>query len=122
LLRIEDTDTKRNTPTATAQVISDLRWLGIDWDEGPEVGGPNGPYMQSERREIYEKYIKQLIEHGKAYYCFETAEELTAMREESSAEKKKSEVSAAGGISDGRGDGKGEGGRQRCDSTFCCAG
>ena len=88
LLRIEDTDTKRNTPTATAQVISDLRWLGIDWDEGPEVGGPNGPYMQSERRQIYEKYIKQLIEQGKAYYCFETTEELTAMREEASAQKK----------------------------------
>jgi len=88
LLRIEDTDTKRNTPTATAQVISDLRWLGIDWDEGPEVGGPNGPYMQSERREIYEKYIRQLIEEGTAYYCFETAEELAAMREEASAQKK----------------------------------
>jgi glutamyl/glutaminyl-tRNA synthetase len=88
LLRIEDTDTKRNTPTAMAQVISDLRWLGIDWDEGPEVGGPNGPYMQSERREIYEKYIRQLIEEGKAYYCFETTEELTAMREEASAQKK----------------------------------
>ena len=88
LLRIEDTDTKRNTPTATAQVISDLRWLGIDWDEGPEVGGPNGPYMQSERREIYEKYIRQLIEEGKAYYCFETTEELAAMREEASAQKK----------------------------------
>ena len=88
LLRIEDTDMKRNTPTATAQVISDLRWLGIDWDEGPEVGGPNGPYMQSERREIYEKYIRQLIEQEKAYYCFETSEELAAMREEASAEKK----------------------------------
>ena len=88
LLRIEDTDTKRNTPTAMAQVISDLRWLGIDWDEGPEVGGPNGPYMQSERRQIYEKYIRQLIEDGKAYYCFETSAELATMREEASAEKK----------------------------------
>ncbi|MHC5082797.1 MAG: glutamate--tRNA ligase family protein, partial [Planctomycetota bacterium] len=62
LLRIEDTDMKRNTPTAAQQVMDDLRWLGIDWDEGPEVGGPNGPYKQSERRDIYDKYLKQLID------------------------------------------------------------
>ena len=49
ILRIEDTDLKRNTPTAMQQVINDLRWLGIEWDEGPEVGGPNGPYLQSQR-------------------------------------------------------------------------
>ncbi|MCK4958559.1 MAG: glutamate--tRNA ligase, partial [Planctomycetes bacterium] len=59
ILRIEDTDQKRNTPAATMQVMADLRWLGIDWDEGPEVGGPNGPYFQSERRDIYDKYIQQ---------------------------------------------------------------
>ena len=87
ILRIEDTDRKRNTPTATQQVIDDLRWLGIDWDEGPDVGGPNGPYLQSERREIYDKYVKQLLDEGKAYCCFETAQELQAMREEAAARK-----------------------------------
>ena len=87
LLRIEDTDVKRNTPTAMRQVIEDLRWLGIDWDEGPEVGGPNGPYLQSQRRDIYDKYVKKLVEEGKAYYCFDTAAELAAMREEAEGEK-----------------------------------
>lgn len=88
ILRIEDTDQKRNTPSATQQVIDDLRWLGIDWDEGPDVGGPHGPYLQSERRDIYDKYLKQLLEAGKAYYCFDTTEELQAMREEAQRQKK----------------------------------
>jgi glutamyl/glutaminyl-tRNA synthetase len=82
LLRIEDTDQKRNTPTATAQVMQDLRWLGITWDQGPEVGGPHGPYLQSQRTEIYDRYIKQLVDQGKAYYCLESVEELAALREE----------------------------------------
>ena len=88
ILRIEDTDQKRNTPTAIGQVIEDLRWLGIVWDEGPEVGGPNGPYLQSERREIYDKYIKQLLDEKKAYYCFDTPDELQAMRKQAEAQKK----------------------------------
>jgi len=88
ILRIEDTDLKRNTSTAMQQVMADLRWLGIDWDEGPEVGGPNGPYLQSERRDIYDRYIKQLLDEQKAYYCFDTPEELAAMRDEASARKK----------------------------------
>jgi glutamyl/glutaminyl-tRNA synthetase len=88
LLRIEDTDQKRNTPTAAQQVMTDLRWLGIDWDEGPEVGGPNGPYRQSERLDLYDKYIKQLLDEGKAYYCFETTEELDALRKEAEKQKK----------------------------------
>ena len=87
LLRIEDTDTKRNTPTAMQQVINDLRWLGIDWDEGPEVGGPHGPYLQSERRDIYDNYIRQLLDAGKAYYCFDTAEELGTLRQKAEADK-----------------------------------
>ncbi|MBE0535827.1 MAG: glutamate--tRNA ligase [Phycisphaerae bacterium] len=87
ILRIEDTDLKRNTPTAMQQVIDDLRWLGIDWDEGPEVGGPNGPYLQSQRRDIYDRYIRQLLDEGKAYYCFETTEELGALREEAAGGK-----------------------------------
>jgi glutamyl/glutaminyl-tRNA synthetase len=87
LLRIEDTDQKRNTPTATQQVIKDLKWLGITWDEGPEVGGPNGPYAQSDRLDIYEKYIQQLLDEGKAYYCFDTTEELDARRKEAEVKK-----------------------------------
>lgn len=87
ILRIEDTDQKRNTPTAMQQVIDDLRWLGIDWDEGPEVGGPNGPYLQSQRKDIYEKYIKKLLDDKKAYYCFETQEELNALRKKAEAER-----------------------------------
>lgn len=87
LLRIEDTDLKRNTPTAMQQVLDDLRWLGIDWDEGPDVGGPHGPYLQSERREIYDKYIQQLLDAGKAYYCFDTTDELLALRDKAEANK-----------------------------------
>ena len=88
ILRIEDTDQKRNTPTATQQVMDDLRWLGIQWDEGPEVGGPNGPYLQSQRRDIYDKYIKQLVDEKKAYYCFDTPEGLDELRKEAEAQKK----------------------------------
>ena len=64
ILRIEDTDLKRNTPTAAKQVMQDLRWLGIEWDEGPEVGGPNGPYLQSQRLDIYNRYVRQLLDAG----------------------------------------------------------
>jgi glutamyl/glutaminyl-tRNA synthetase len=88
ILRIEDTDLKRNTPTATKQVMDDLRWLGIDWNEGPEVGGPNGPYFQSQRMDFYDKYVKKLIDEQKAYYCFDTPEKLEAMRKEAQTQKK----------------------------------
>lgn len=87
LLRIEDTDLKRNTPTATRQVLADLRWLGIDWDEGPEVDGPNGPYFQSQRKEIYHHYVQKLIAEKKAYYCFDTPEEIENLRKEAEAKK-----------------------------------
>jgi len=80
ILRIEDTDQKRNTPTATQQVMDDLHWLGIDWDEGPEVGGPNEPYFQSQRMNFYHKYVQKLLDEQKAYYCFDTEEELDALR------------------------------------------
>src|SRR3989304_3705001 len=86
ILRIEDTDQKRNTPTAAKQVMDDLRWLGINWDEGPEVGGPNGPSLQSQRREIYDKYVRQLLAEKRAYSCFDTAEDLAALREEAEAQ------------------------------------
>jgi len=88
LLRIEDTDVKRNTPTALRQVMDDLRWLGIEWDEGPEVGGPNGPYLQSQRRDIYDRYIKKLLDEQKAYWCFDTPEELDALRKKAQAQRK----------------------------------
>jgi glutamyl/glutaminyl-tRNA synthetase len=88
ILRIEDTDQKRNTPTAAQQVMDDLRWLGIQWDEGPEVGGPNGPYLQSQRMDIYDKYIKKLLDEKKAYYCFDTTDELDAFRKEAEAQKR----------------------------------
>ena len=85
ILRIEDTDQKRNTPTATRQVMDDLQWLGIRWDQGPEVGGPNGPYLQSARKDIYDKYVQKLLDEKKAYYCFETPDELDALRKEAEA-------------------------------------
>ena len=87
LLRIEDTDQKRNTPTATQQVIDDLTWLGITWDEGPQKGGPQGPYFQSERLTLYDGYVQRLLDEGKAYYCFETTQELDARRKEAEAKK-----------------------------------
>jgi glutamyl-tRNA synthetase len=89
LLRIEDTDVKRNTPTATQQVLEDLRWLGIDWDEGPDKGGPNGPYLQSERLELYTQYAQKLLAEGKAYYCFDTSEDLDRTRKQAEAAKSK---------------------------------
>ena len=87
ILRIEDTDQKRNTPTAARQVMDDLKWLGIQWDEGPEVGGDSGPYLQSQRREIYDKHIADLLDRNKAYYCFETADELDVLRKQAEAQK-----------------------------------
>jgi len=88
ILRIEDTDQKRNTPTATQQVMDDLQWLGIQWDQGPEVGGLNGPYLQSQRMDIYDKHIKKLLDEQKAYYCFDSTEELDALRKEAESQKK----------------------------------
>jgi glutamyl-tRNA synthetase len=81
ILRIEDTDQKRYVPGAEEELIEGMHWLGINWDEGPDVGGPYGPYRQSERKEIYQKYARQLIEMGQAYYCFCTSERLDQMRQ-----------------------------------------
>lgn len=81
ILRIEDTDQKRYNPDSVAFIMSGLRWLGLDWDEGPDIGGPYSPYVQSERQSIYAEYIQQLIQSGHAYRCYCTAEELAAMRE-----------------------------------------
>jgi len=88
LVRIEDTDRARHDESAVARIVEDLRWLGLAWDEGIEVGGPNGPYRQSERLELYESHVQRLLDEGKAYYAFETAEELAARRAETAAEKR----------------------------------
>lgn len=80
LLRIEDTDQTRFVPGAEEYILDSLKWLGITIDEGQGVGGPHAPYRQSERKEMYREYAEKLINEGKAYYAFDTAEELEAMR------------------------------------------
>ncbi len=81
VLRIEDTDQERSTAEAERMQIQDIKWLGFDYQEGPDVGGPYGPYRQSERLDIYAKYAQELLQSGRAYYCFCTDETLTAKRE-----------------------------------------
>jgi glutamyl-tRNA synthetase len=87
VLRIEDTDRARHDESAVEKIADDLKWLGIQWDEGVEVGGPHGPYRQSERLGIYEEHIQRLLDAGQAYYAFETPEELDAMREAQGGDK-----------------------------------
>lgn len=81
MFRIEDTDSNRFVPGAEDYIIESFKWLGIEFDEGVSFGGEHGPYRQSERRDIYRKYVKQLLDAGKAYIAFDTPEELTAKRE-----------------------------------------
>src|SRR5688572_10969060 len=80
VLRIEDTDAERSTRESEASILEDLRWLGLDWDEGPDIGGPHGPYRQSERLHLYASYANELISGGHAYYCFCSAAKLEAER------------------------------------------
>ncbi|MGE3076080.1 MAG: glutamate--tRNA ligase [Dehalococcoidia bacterium] len=87
LLRIEDTDRNRLVETSLDAIMESLRWLGIDWDEGPVVGGPHEPYFQSQRLPLYEKAAATLIERGRAYRCFCTAERLDQMRAAQAAAK-----------------------------------
>ena len=82
VLRIEDTDRKRSNPASEGMIFDALRWLGLEWDEGPDVGGPHGPYRQSERSEIYREHAERLVESGAAYPCFCTADRLKALRAE----------------------------------------
>ncbi|KXS38357.1 MAG: glutamyl-tRNA synthetase [Halomonadaceae bacterium T82-2] len=86
ILRIEDTDRQRSTAESEQMILDSLRWLGLDWDEGPDVGGPHGPYRQSERGDIYAEYARQLIEAGHAFRCYRTSEELDELRETRKAE------------------------------------
>jgi len=87
LLRIEDTDQQRSTPESEKAILDALRWLGLCWDEGPDVGGAKGPYRQSERSDIYRKYADQLIADGHAFRCFCTPERLDQLRAEQLANK-----------------------------------
>lgn len=87
ILRIEDTDQKRSVPGAIAAIMSGLRWLGLDWDEGPDVGGPYGPYIQTERADLYREWANWLLQHDHAYKCFCTPDELEEMRKEQTAQK-----------------------------------
>jgi len=82
VLRIEDTDQKRFVPSAEKELIDSLHWLGLDWDEGPDVGGPHAPYYQSERKEIYLEHAHWLVKNGFAYYCFCSPQRLEMMRHE----------------------------------------
>lgn len=87
VLRIEDTDRARSTPESERAIFASLRWLGLDYDEGPDVGGPFGPYRQSERSAIYREHADLLLARGAAYRCFCTAERLEALRREQRAAK-----------------------------------
>src|SRR5262249_13699362 len=81
ILRIDDTDQKRNVAEALQPILDGFRWLGLDWDEGPEVGGPYAPYYQSQRLDRYEAAVQELLANGLAYYDYATREELKAEAE-----------------------------------------
>src|SRR5688500_12587184 len=82
ILRIEDTDAERSTRESETGILEDLRWLGLEWEEGPDVGGPHGPYRQSERLHLYASYANELISAGHAYYCFCSPARLESERKE----------------------------------------
>jgi glutamyl-tRNA synthetase len=87
ILRIEDTDQARSTPQSERDILDALRWLHLDWDEGPDKGGPCGPYRQSERTAIYQEHAKKLIDSNNAFYCFCTEERLESLRQDQQANK-----------------------------------
>lgn len=87
ILRVEDTDRERYSDESLQDLYDTLDWLGVKWDEGPVVGGPCGPYVQSERLSIYQEYAKKLVDMGKAYYCYCTPERLEALRQKQIEEK-----------------------------------
>lgn len=87
ILRIEDTDRNRYVEGAVENLINSLKWCGLNYDEGPDVGGNFGPYMQSQRLDLYKKYAEELINNGHAYYCFCTPERLQSLREEQEKQK-----------------------------------
>ncbi len=87
ILRIEDTDQKRSVPGAVDAIMVSLRWLGLDWDEGPDIGGEFGPYIQTERADLYRQWASWLLDHDHAYKCFCTPEELAEIRKTQKAKK-----------------------------------
>lgn len=87
ILRIEDTDRNRYVEGAVENLIEALNWCGLEFDEGPSVGGPHGPYLQSQRLDIYQKYVQELIDNGHAYYCFCTSQRLEQLKEEQQKQK-----------------------------------
>ena len=87
VLRVEDTDIKRTVPGSEQEIMDGLRWLGLEYDEGPDVGGPFGPYRQTERRDIYAQHARMLVESGHAYPCFCTPERLEKMRQKQAGQK-----------------------------------
>jgi len=87
ILRIEDTDQERSTKESEVAILESLKWLGLTWDEGPDVGGPYGPYRQSERTAIYREHASRLLQNGHAYRCFCTKERLDKMRAENRDKK-----------------------------------
>ena len=87
ILRVEDTDRTRFVEGSMEEMMEGLRWIGLQWDEGPDLDGGHGPYFQSERLDLYHKYAQQLLDEGKAYYCYCTKERLEAMRKEKEAAK-----------------------------------
>ncbi|MBM4444481.1 MAG: glutamate--tRNA ligase [Chloroflexi bacterium] len=87
IVRIEDTDQARKVEGAVESILDSLRWLGLDWDEGPEVGGRYGPYFQSERLDLYQRFARQLLESGQAYRCYCASERLSQMRAEMAERK-----------------------------------
>ncbi len=88
ILRIDDTDADRNRPEALQPILDGFRWLGLDWDEGPEVGGPHAPYFQSQRKDLYRDAVTQLLASGHVYPCYATKDELDAQRKQAEAEKR----------------------------------
>ena len=88
VLRVDDTDIERNRPEYEQLIYEGLHWLGLDWDEGPDKGGPDAPYRQSERLDVYKEHAAKLLAEGKAYRCFCTSEELDAERKEAQADKR----------------------------------
>src|SRR5512141_1626741 len=90
VLRVEDTDRERSTQAAVEAILDGLRWLGLDWDEGPDVGGPHPPYFQMERLDLYKAHAERLVAEGKAYACYCTREELDVLRKQAEAEKRQS--------------------------------
>src|SRR6266516_5635570 len=88
VFRVEDTDAARDSDESYARLLDDLRWLGLNWDEGPDVGGPYGPYRQSDRLEIYREHAERLLQEGNAYLCFCTEEELRKERESAMADQR----------------------------------